>query len=308
MLTFFEYVLLAILIAIGIAASRWLGQQAYTWMPPQATAEAQRVDELFSFLVSLGAFVFIGVVSVILFSIIFYRAPTGDYSEGHPARGSLQIEILWMVVPIGLVLWLALQSYNIYEQLNILGLTPIVHLHVPLEEPAYAETVENDAKPAAEEIEVVAKQWAWSFRYPNKATSKELHLVVDRTVRLVLHSEDVIHGFYVPEFRVKQDIIPSRTITFVFTPTRKGKYQLRDSQFSGTYFALMNADVCVESPQEYNLWLDRAAQNPTAESDRVFAESIPPTKTLFNSGWQTISSDRSAVVKHSTEQQATEVK
>lgn len=305
MLTFFEYVLLAILIAVAIALSRWIGYQAYTWMPPQATAEAQKVDDLFSFLVSLGAFVFIGVVSVIVFSMLFYRAPPGDYSEGHPARGSAKIEILWTVVPVGLVLWLALQSYNIYGQLNILGLTPIVHLHVPLEEPAYAETVENDAKPAAEEIEVVAKQWDWSFRYPNHATSNELHLVVDRSVRLVLRSQDVLHGFYVPEFRVKQDIIPSRTITFVFTPTREGKYQLRDSQFSGTYFALMNADVYVESPEAYDRWLDRAAQNLTTESDRVFAESTQPAKTLFNSGWQTISPDRSPVVKDSRPQEAT---
>jgi cytochrome c oxidase subunit II len=292
MLTFFEYVLLAGLIAIAIVVSRWIGNQAYAWMPPQATAEAGRVDELFSFLVSLGAFVFIGVVGVIIFSILFYRAPPGDYSEGHPARGSVKIEILWTIVPVGLVLWLAWQSYNIYEQISILGLTPIVHLHVPVEESAYAETIDNHSKLAAEQIEVVAKQWSWSFRYPNNITSKELHLVVDRSVRLVLHSQDVLHGFYVPEFRVKQDIIPSRTITFVLTSTRTGKYQLWDSQFSGTNFALMNADVYVESPQTYDRWLDRIAQNPANKSDRTFAEAAQPAKTIFNSGWKTISPDR----------------
>lgn len=77
-----------------------------------------------------------------------------------------------------------------------------------------------------------------------------------------MQSEDVLHGFYVPEFRVKQDIIPNRTITMVFTPLRSGKYRLNDSQFSGTNFALMEADVYVESPEAYNQWFARAANRP----------------------------------------------
>lgn len=75
------------------------------------------------------------------------------------------------------------------------------------------------------------------------------------TVRLVLQSEDVLHGFYVPEFRIKQDIIPNRTIIFVFKPRRIGKYRLRNSQFSGTNFALMEANVYVEPETIYSQWL-----------------------------------------------------
>ena len=289
MLTLFEYLLLAVFVAVLLVASRWLGHQAYSWMPAQATAEAQRVDELFSFLVSVGAFIFLGVIGVIAYSILFHRAPTGDYSEGHPARGNWKIEALWTGVPTLLVLWIAAQSYNIYEQINILGLTPLVHLHTPMEEPAYAETVNNNSKPAAEEIEVIAKQWAWSFRYPNKVTSNELHLPVNQSARLVLRSEDVLHGFYVPEFRIKQDIIPARTITFVFTPTRTGKYLLQDSQFSGTYFALMEADVYIESPAAYHQWLGvAAAQEPVLATNRALLEHSQPAKKILNSGWQTV--------------------
>lgn len=289
MLTVFEYLLLAVFVAVLLVASRWIGHQAYSWMPPQATAEAQRVDELFSFLVAVGVFIFLGVVGVILYSILFYRAPTDDYSEGHPARGNWKIEALWTVVPTLLVLWIAAQSYNIYEQLNILGLTPVVHLHTPMEEPAYAETVKNDSTPAALEIEVIAKQWAWSFRYPNNVTSNELHLPVNQRVRLALNSEDVIHSFYVPEFRLKQDILPARTITFVFTPTRSGKYLLRDAQFSGTYYALMEADVYVESPAAYHQWLAvAAAQQPTLATNRAFKEHSQPSKKILNSGWHTV--------------------
>lgn len=290
MLTLLEYLLLAIFVAVLLVISRWIGHQAYFWMPVQGTAEAQRVDELFSFLVSVGAFIFLGVIGVILYSILFFRAPTKDYSEGHPARGDWKIEALWTAVPTVLVLWIAFQSYNIYEQLNILGLTPIVHLHSPMEEPAYAAdtTVNNAPKPAAEQIEVIAQQWAWSFHYPNHVTSNELHLPVNQTVRLAMSSEDVIHSFYVPEFRLKQDILPARTITFVFTPTCSGKYLLRDAQFSGTYYALMEADVYVESPEAYHQWLDAANQKSALVTNRAVLEHTQATKKILNSGWQTI--------------------
>ncbi|BAY47570.1 cytochrome c oxidase subunit II [Scytonema sp. HK-05] len=251
--------LLAAFIAAILIASRWLGQQAYSWMPAQATAEAKRVDEIFSFLVSVGAFIFLGLTGIIVYSLLTCRAPKGDWSHGHPARNDVRLEILWTVTPTLLVLWLATQSYKIYQQLDILGLTQVVHLHIPIEEPAYAVTVSENIKPVAQNIEVVAKQWVWSFRYPGNVTSNELHLQLNQRTRLDMHSEDVIHGFYVPEFRLKQDIVPNRNIEIVLAPTREGKYKLSDSQFSGTDFALMQADVYVDSPQAYNQWLSQAA-------------------------------------------------
>jgi cytochrome c oxidase subunit 2 len=195
-----------------------------------------------------------------------------------------------------LVLWIATQSNNIYQRLHILGLSPVV-MHMPMEEPAYAETINSDTKPtvrnnpqpAAEEIEVVAKQWSWSFRYPGGITSTELHLPINQSARLRLQSQDVLHGFYVPEFRVKQDIIPNRIITFVFTPLRAGKYRLRDSQFSGTYFSLMEADVYIESPQAYNQWLAQAATRKRAiASNRAFSEYTQQSQKAPGSGWPTV--------------------
>lgn len=286
----FHSLLLAVFIALNLVVSRWLGLQAYTWMPAQATAEAKQVDSLFSFLVSIGAFIFIGIVGIIGYSILTSRAPRGDWSDGHPARHHAQLEIIWTVTPTLLALWIAAQSFQIYEQLNIQGLTPIVHLHLPAPmEPADAAGKPSDnqhAKPAAQEIEVIAKQWAWLFRYPGNITSTELHLPVNQSVSLRLQSQDVLHGFYVPEFRVKQDIIPNRIITFVFTPLQEGNYQLRDSQFSGAYFALMTADVYIESPAAYNQWLAQAAtRTPAAARNPAYLEH---TQHSQHGGWSVV--------------------
>ncbi|MDZ8225690.1 cytochrome c oxidase subunit II [Nostoc sp. ChiVER01] len=287
MFSVFEYVLIAVYVAVLLVVSRWIGQQAFSWMPPQATAEAQRVDDLFSFLVSIGAFILLGLVGVMVYAIAFHRAPPEDYTEGHPSRGDARLEILWTATPTLLVVWIAFQSFNIYQQLNILGLTEIVHLHTPIES-ASAATISDVPKPASETIDVLVKQWDWSFRYPNNVTSNQLHLPINRSTRLNLQAQDVIHGFYVPEFRLKQDIIPGRNIDIVLTPIRAGKYRLKDSQFSGTYFALMETDVYVESLDQYNQWLTQTANSEQTPVNQAVAENIQPPKTLFNSGWYTV--------------------
>ncbi|MEH2424984.1 MAG: cytochrome c oxidase subunit II [Nostoc sp.] len=296
MFRFLEYLLIAGYIAVLLVISHWIGQLAFSWMPLQATAEAKKVDDLFSFLVSIGAFILLGLVGMMLYSVLFFRASKEDYSEGHPSRGDVRLEILWTATPTLLVLWIGFQSFNIYQQLNILGLGQIVHLHLPLEsQPANAAIVSDLPKPASETIDVFAKQWEWSFRYPNNVTSNQLHLIVNSSTRLNMHAQDVIHGFYVPEFRLKQDIVPKRDIDIVLTPIRTGKYKLKDSQFSGTYFALMEADVYVESVEAYNQWFAQTASEPTAIKNQAVAEHIQAPKTLFKSGWYTVAPSQPAV-------------
>ncbi|MEH2252422.1 cytochrome c oxidase subunit II [Nostoc sp.] len=296
MFRFLEYLLIAGYIAVLLVISHWIGQLAFSWMPLQATAEAKKVDDLFSFLVSIGAFILLGLVGMMLYSVVFFRASKEDYSEGHPSRGDVRLEILWTATPTLLVLWIGFQSFNIYQQLNILGLGQIVHLHLPLEsQPVNAAIVSDVPKPASETIDVFAKQWEWSFRYPNNVTSNQLHLIVNTSTRLNMHAQDVIHGFYVPEFRLKQDIVPKRDIDIVLTPIRTGKYKLKDSQFSGTYFALMEADVYVESVEAYNQWFAQTASEPTVTKNQAVAEHIQAPKTLFKSGWYTVAPSQPAV-------------
>ena len=294
----FNIVLLAIWVGIIIFASHALGQQAYGWLPIAAAAEAEPVGHLFSFLVTLGTIVFLGVLGMLVYSILFYRAADSDTSDAPAIRGNSKLEITWTVIPILLVIWIAGYSYNIYQRMNTLGSLPLVHLHL-LEAPAYAETGSSEMQPG-EQIEVIAKQWSWSFRYPNhNVTSTELHLPINQPVHLMLQSEDVVHGFFVPNFRIKQDIVPNRTIKFKFTPNRIGQYPLYDSQFSGTYFALMNAVVSVDSPDQYNQWLAQTAtRSPVPAANPATSEHTQPPAIPLRSHWHTVPPAQPPVVNY----------
>ncbi|MDE5114496.1 MAG: cytochrome c oxidase subunit II [Trichodesmium sp. St15_bin1_1] len=278
-------------IALVLAAiSIWVGQVSYSWLPPQAAAESILIDDLFSFLVTLGSFIFLGVTGTLIYSIIFQRAAKYDYSDGPHIEGNITLEVVWTAIPIFLVFWIAAYSYNIYEKMAIQGPMELVHLHTPLEmESAYADPLEPATEPV-EEIQVYAKQWSWVFRYPeNGVTSTELHLPVDRRVRVALNSEDVLHGFYIPAFRLKQDIIPKHPIDFEFTPIRVGKYSLTDSQYSGTYFATMATNVVVESPQDYKNWLVQAGNSELSPAkNQAHSEYVQKSEAPVQQGWPSI--------------------
>ncbi|PZU99350.1 MAG: cytochrome C oxidase subunit II [Pseudanabaena sp.] len=268
--------------------SLWMGQAAYTWFPPQASAESILVDNLFSFLVTLGTFIFLGVVGTLTYSIIFQRAEKYDLSDGPHIEGNVKLEIIWTVIPFALVIWIAGYSYQIYDQMSILG--PMEHAHHgSMMAAAEAAEIGDSKTEEAEQIQVLARQWSWEFRYGNgtgNVSSTELHLPNNRRIKLVLHSEDVLHGLYIPAFRVKQDVIPGHDIDFKFTPIREGKYRLRDSQYSGTYFAAMQTDVVVESPEVYQKWLaDASIAKPVAAYNRASNEYAKRTNA---NNWATV--------------------
>ncbi|MBN4005892.1 cytochrome c oxidase subunit II [Nostoc sp. LPT] len=305
-------ILSAIAIALT-AVSLWIGQSTYSWMPPQAAAESQLVDKLFSFLITLGAFIFLGVTGTLIYSAIFHRAEQYDTSDGPPIEGNIPLEIVWTAIPVLLVFWIATYSYQIYEQMGIQGPMEAMHMHIPvLMKSASAAPINEDTERRGrgdvgnlnvlpfEDIEVNAKQWAWVFRYPKTGiTSTELHLPVNHRIRLAMQSEDVLHGFYIPAFRVKQDIIPNRNIDFEFTPIRIGKYQLTDSEFSGTYFATMRANVVVESPEDYKKWLAEAAnRKPCTANNQAASEYAQESKELIK-GWVTVAPAQAPVVNYS---------
>jgi cytochrome c oxidase subunit 2 len=273
--------------------SLWIGKQSYSWLPPQGAAESHLIDDLFSFLVTLGSLIFLGVTATLFYSICFHRAKATDLGDGPHIEGNITLEVVWTAIPIMLVLWIAGYSYQVYEQMGIQGPSHQIHLHNPIKMKSASATI--DKPPAAvfeniEHIDVSAKQWAWVFHYPeSNVTSTELHLPQNSRVRLNLHSEDVLHGFYIPAFRLKQDIIPGNDLDFEFTPIRLGAYDLTDSQYSGTYFATMRAKVIVESLSQYQQWLSKAAsQELTPAPNQAASEYAQKLENGINSGWKTV--------------------
>ena len=263
-----------ILWIIGLAIanllfSLWMGQQAYKWMPEQASAEAVMVDQLFSFMTAIGSFIFFGVVGTLLYSMIFQRATKYDASDGPPMEGNVTLEVVWTAIPILLVIWIATVSYQTYHNMSILGPIKAEEMTIATAQPQTTST--NPANSASatvtstatSPIEVRARQWSWEFYYPEAGVSStELHLPIDQRARFKLISEDVLHGFFVPAFRVKQDIVPGKVIDFSLTPIKLGRYRVRDSEYSGTYFAANQTDVVVETPEDFQHWLEAAQKNP----------------------------------------------
>lgn len=288
----------------NLAVSLWMGQQAYKWMPPQASAESILVDKLFSFMTAVGTFIFIGVVGTLLYSVLFQRAAKYDESDGPPIEGNTKLEIVWTALPILLVIWIGAVSYQTYDEMSILGAIAPKAMTTPETVPGDSQVKVNSGRAAnlnAPPIEVISKQWAWEFHYPQaNVSSTELHLPVDQRARFKLTSEDVLHGFYVPAFRVKQDIIPGKAIDFSFTPIKTGRYRLRDSEFSGTYFAANQINVVVESEADYQQWLKTAAATaPTPAENIAYEDFSKAKKESISLGWQTVKPAPAPVVNYS---------
>lgn len=298
-----------ILVLLGLAIadlliSLWIGQQAYHWMPPQASAESLLVDNLFSFMTTLGSFIFLGVIGTLLYSVLFQRAAKYDASDGPPIEGSVKLEVIWTTIPILLVIWIATVSYQTYDRMGILGSMEPKAMGMPAAEAA-ALAPADLAAPAQTPINVYARQWAWEFHYPEQdIRSTELHLPVNQRARLLLSSEDVLHGFFVPAFRVKQDVVPGREIGFEFTPIREGRYRLRDSEYSGTYFAANQTHVVVESAADYQQWLTTVATTPPAPAQNVaYEEFNRTTQSPIDLGWETVKPAPAPVVNYASSEE-----
>ena len=283
----------------NLAISYWMGQQAYGWLPPQASSESILVDKLFSFMTAVGTFIFIGVTGTLLYSMFFQRAAKYDESDGPPIEGNVTLEVVWTAVPILLIIWIGTVSFNTYDQMSLLE--AVAEPFQGKIAPPMLETVETvpgdsqkavpgDAAKDYPPIEVHSRQWSWEFRYPEaNVSSTELHLPINQRAHFKLTSDDVLHGFYVPAFRVKQDIVPGREIDFSFTPIRIGRYRLRDSEYSGTYFAANQTNVVVESESDYKDWLATAAAATPITASNIAAEDFArSTESGIGLGWATV--------------------
>jgi len=137
-------------------------------------------------------------------------------------------------------------------------------------------------------VVVIARQWSWEFVYPDGVRSAELHLPVNRPVRFRLVSLDVLHAMSIPAFRLRQDVVPGSVIDYRLTPSREGRYRLRDSLFSGAYFSSNQTDVVVESAAAFERWSQAARLSPLAPSPNAAADLWRQRQERGNRGWATV--------------------
>jgi len=204
------------------------------WMPQGASSIAGEVDALFYFIFWASVFFFLLVVGLSIYFIIKYRRREGREEATSHVDYNLKLEVIWTAIPIILVVIVFFWGFNTYMKMQV---------------------VPRDAI----EIKVTGRQWMWLFDYPNGSNSiNELVVPVDQPVKLTMSSEDVIHSFYIPQFRIKQDVLPSRyTITW-FEATNTGKYDLYCAEFCGKGHSEMLATVKVVSQDQYAAFLEGA--------------------------------------------------
>jgi len=199
---------------------------------------AGRVDQLYFFLLGVSVF-FAGLICILIIVFAIKYRRRSDDEQPRPITGNLGLEIFWTLVPLGLTMVIFVWGARLF----------FVTYYPPKD---------------ALEINVVAKQWMWKVQHPGgQREIDELHIPVGRPVELIMISQDVIHSFYVPAFRTKQDVLPGRYTREWFTPTKVGRYHLFCAEYCGTNHSAMTGWVDVMQPADYAAWL---AARPQAES------------------------------------------
>lgn len=223
------------------------------WLPTSASEEMDRIEFVFWFTTAICVGVFAVVAAAIGYSVLKFRVQPDDDTDGPPIHGHTGLEIVWTAIPAILVTAISIVSAVVLARNDDHGSDPL-------------------------RIAVTAQQFAWKFEYPGdgKVVSGELVLPVDRAVKLTLHSVDVIHSFWVPEFGQKSDAVPGIETTLVITPTRLGEYSLVCTELCGLGHSTMRAPVRVVEQDEYEQYLASEASGGGADEtsgETVFASA-----------------------------------
>ena len=217
--------------------------------PEQASNFAPQVDNLVYFMIVVCLFFAVAICAAVIYFFLKYQRKHPD-EIGAPIHGDLRLEITWIVLPFFLLLAMFGWGAAIY----------VDYRHTP------ADTLD---------IYVIGKQWMWKLQQPDgRKEINELHVPVGRNVRLIMGSEDVIHDFSVPSFRVKMDVVPGHYNNMWFRPTKVGKYHFFCSQYCGTDHAVMGGWVTVMEPNEYAQWLagNSGSGDPVAIGQKLYSE------------------------------------
>ncbi len=257
-----------VLVGLIIAASVWFGLNNHL-LPVAAGLEALVYDRLFNTMIGIAFGVFLLIEGLLLFSVLVFQHRKGDMEDGPGIAENLRLEILWTAIPIVTVLWLSIYSTLVYN--TMVGKESMMVAHNHSHSSTKLVSMDNEEAPATE-IDVTAMQFAWIFNYPGTdITSGELHVPLGQKVRLNMNAMDVIHAFWVPELRLKQDTIPGMTTHVEFTPTKLGTYNIVCTELCGAYHGGMRAEMVVDAPEDYQKWLAEQAS---------LAQNTPTTVAL----------------------------
>jgi len=233
---------------IAVAIGVYLGY-AIHWFPVQAATQAHNTDLLYHVLVDASVPIFVLVVTVILYSVWQFRMKRGEeLTDGAPIHGNTRLEVFWTTIPAILVIGLVGYSFVI--------------LH------------DNEKRPARQiQIGVTGQQFFWSFQYPPSVTggapinSYQLYLPENESVYFNMRSKDVIHAFWIPAFRVQEDVVPGITTHLRATPDRLGSYPVVCNLLCGAGHSLMRTTVHVVTPGRFRAWIkSQLGASPTSTS------------------------------------------
>ena len=228
---------------VALAAAISAVMLSINWDGQEASTAAPKIDQLLNVMIVLSSFVFSLVMVMLFYALWKFKAKPGDESDGEPIHGNTRLEVAWTLIPTIIVLFGAGYSWSVLNEIE-------------------------KHEPNAMTVDVFSQQYAWSFGYPGKGnvwSQGELHVPVNRQVKFEMHSQDVIHSFWVPEWRIKKDNVPGITTTAVVTPDRVGTYQLVCTELCGLGHATMRAKVVVEPPAQFRKWV------------AGLKEKVPPT-------------------------------
>ena len=251
---------LLFIISTIFAVSFWIGFNV-NLLPDGASINAPIYDELFKILLIIGLILFFGMTLIVIYSLFKFRKKKDQIGDGIALEGNLRLEIIWTIIPSLIVLFVGIYSYNIYDRMG--GMKQLNHNH-EMTNPNSDKIWAGISQKSTEEngidslnIEVSAMQFAFLFNYPEgEFISGELHVPVDKKVSMRMESKDVIHAFWVPQFRIKQDIIPGQPTLLNFTPTKVGKYPIICAELCGPYHGGMRASIIVEEATDYQKWFN----------------------------------------------------
>jgi len=250
-----HFIIVVVLVIIGTLFMRWV----LSWLfanPSAASAEAASIDTLSNAHYWMISLLFSLIMVLMLYSAAVFRRKPGDEEDGPHVHGNTTLEITWTIIPLIIVV-----AFGIWGSIMLIDLTK-------------AEAGEMG-------IDVTAQQWSWSFGYPeaDNLTSSELVLPVGKPIVLNMRSKDVIHNFWVVEFRVKQDVVPGQTTQLRITPVEEGDYLLRCAEICGLDHSKMLATVRVVSQADFDAWVEEKSAAPkfaemTAEERGAFWHGV----------------------------------